>query len=122
MSWKFSWIKPIRKNHLQFRRLVLIICLLFEFFHFKAETFFIFKLFQEVPYIFNVKWSVKSRLKDLVQQFREVCFQMFFSYVFNYKNFSFHVTCVGHDLCNNSVTFHLKRVSNDIVLSEYNSI
>ncbi|KAJ6732716.1 UBIQUITIN LIGASE PROTEIN PHF9 FANCONI ANEMIA GROUP L PROTEIN [Salix koriyanagi] len=25
----------------------------------------------EVPYIFNVKWSVKSRLKDLVQQFRE---------------------------------------------------
>ncbi|CAK7339690.1 unnamed protein product [Dovyalis caffra] len=25
----------------------------------------------EVPYIFNVKWSMNSRLKDLVQQFRE---------------------------------------------------
>lgn len=71
MLWKFSWIKLIPNVLLQFQQYVF-----FEFFMVNSSPFegsIRFKfLLQDVPYLFNLKWSSNSRLKDVVRQFKKV--------------------------------------------------
>lgn len=77
-----------------------IIPLGYWFISFQVEC--VFGFLQDVPYIFNVEWSMNSRLKDLVQQFQEVCYcrlyciflQLFISKASDFLEESLSIGCL----------------------------